>query len=240
MKKLIKFTPAAAAFVLSLVTLFIYLFAYETQETMRIIQICIVPLIALIIPLINRLFKMRIPFIFNVVITLHAVLALDFAAALGFYDKWPWFDKFLHANFGFLGGMGLFIFALYFGGRKLKPFGFFLLIFLAVMGLAALWEVWEFTVDCISVTSDCQAWKVEPGSLEAAMTVEEYFRTHNPLSDTLWDIIVTIFGCFVFFAAVFADKLCGYKVCRKVWAQIDGGEENKEKTSEKEDENKAA
>ena len=225
MKRIIKFTPALFALAVSVVTLFLYVFLYDEHTVMRYLQVCVTPVIPLVIPFLNKFFKMRIPFVFNAAVTLHAVLAIDFAAVLGFYEKWIWLDKFMHCYFGFLGGLGVFIFALSFGGRKLKPFGFFLFVFLAVMGLAALWEVWEFSVDCISVTSNCQVWKVEPGSAEAAMTVEEYFRAHNPLADTMWDIIVTIFGCFAFFAAVFIDKLCGYKLCRNIWKQISGGAE---------------
>lgn len=225
MKKLIKFTPAIFALICSVITLSLYICLYEQHTAMRYVQVCVTPFIPLVIPFLNKFFKLRIPFVFNVAVTIHAIIAINFAAVLGFYDKWLGLDKFIHAYFGFLGGLGVFIFALSFGGRKLKPFGFFLLIFLAVMGLAALWEVWEFSVDCIVATSNCQRWKVEAGSAEAVMTVEEYFKLHNPLADTLWDMIVTIFGCFAFFASVFIDKLCGYKICKSIWRQLNGEDE---------------
>lgn len=226
-KILIELIPFFAVTVVSAITLVIYLTVMHRNSAMRIVLACIAPLIALVIPAVNRIFKFRIPFAFNIAVSVFAVLGINFASVLDFYHLIPLYDKFLHTSFGVLGGLGVFIVLLHGNGRAMKPWCFFLTIFLSVLGLAALWEIFEYTCGAIFATADPQNWKPVMDEV-GDMTVREYFKTYRPLRDTIWDIIVAAFGVFIFYFAVFIDKLRGYKLAKIINRQINGEESAKE------------
>jgi hypothetical protein len=145
------------------------------------------------------------------------VLALDFAATLNFYALIPGFDKFLHTCFGFLGAAVLFVIMLYCNGEKMNKVAFYIFLLLAVLGIGALWEIWEFTSDAVLGTV-CQGW--QPAKASYDMTVGEYFKTYNPMTDTMWDLIVTVFGTLAFYLLLLIDKLCGGKLYKSITANI--------------------
>jgi hypothetical protein len=151
-----------------------------------------------------------------VLIAIHAVLALDCAAALNFYSI-TGFDKFLHTFFGFLGAAVLFVIMLYCNADKMNKFGFYILLLFAVLGIGALWEIWEYTSDALLGTR-CQGWQLGKGL--HLMTVDEYFKTYNPMTDTMWDLIVTIFGTLIFYLFLFVDKLLGSKIYNSIIRQV--------------------
>lgn len=217
-KLLIELIPFFAVTVVSAVCLTVYLTALKGNGGVRIAQACIVPLIPLVVPAVNRLFRFRIPFAFNVAVAVFAVAAIDFASVLDFYRLIPYYDKFLHTTFGVLGGMGMFIVLLHGKGRELKPWCFFLSIILCVLGLAALWEIFEYTLSAI-FHSDPQNWKPVMDEV-GDMTVREFFKNYNPLTDTVWDMIVAAFGVLIFYLIIFIDKLCGYRLCKSIDRQI--------------------
>lgn len=222
-KKIIWFIPFIALFVLSLVSLFIYLFAFGGRAASVIAAACVAPFTALVIPFLNGVLKFKIPFGFSVAVAVFAFAAIDLATVLNFYSLVPYYDKMLHTCFGFLGAMGAFIILLHGDGRKMKGWCFFLMIFLSVLGVAALWEVYEYAVGAIFNTNT-QNWRPDLNEV-GGMTVREFFETYHPLTDTMWDIIVAAFGVLVFFGAVFIDKHCGYKMCKSLNAGICGNED---------------
>lgn len=215
---IVDFIPFFALFAASVTVLFVYLFAMRGTSPVRITQACVAPLVALVIPVLNRIFGIRIPYAFNIAVAVFAFLAIDGAAVLNLYELVPHFDKVLHTSFGVLGGFGVFIFMLYGSGRNLKPWAFFIAVFLGVMGLAALWEIYEYTASAIT-GGNVQNWKPDFDAV-GNMTVKDFFESYNPLWDTVWDMIVAAFGTIFFFGLILIDKLCGYKVCRRVYAQV--------------------
>lgn len=217
-KKIIEFVPFIAMLFASAVTLIIYLVAMQHNDAVKILEACVAPLIPLIIPLLNRILNIRIPFAFNVVLTVFSFTAIDFASVLDFYGTIPHFDKVMHTAFGIVGAFGMFIFLLYGNGSKLKPWCFFLLILLSVLGMAAIWEIYEFIASSI-IGSDMQGWLPDLSKF-GDMTVKEFFSNYNPLWDTIWDIIVAAFGVFIFYGLVIIDKFCGYKVCKSIYEQV--------------------
>lgn len=221
-KIIIELIPFFVVIFVSTVCLTIYLTALGGRSFQRILQACIAPLIPLAVPLVNKLFKFRIPFAFNVAVAAFSVAAIDFASVLDFYHLIPFYDKFLHTTFGVLGGFGMFIVLLHGNGREMKPWCFFIVIFLGVLGMAALWEVFEYVCGAIFTSSDPQNWK--PVTDEVGdMTVREFFKNYNPLADTMWDVIVAAFGVLIFDFAIFIDKLCGYKLAKSINGKINGG-----------------
>lgn len=231
-KIVIELIPFFTVTVISAVALIVYLTALNGNSGMRIAQACITPLIPLVVPIVNRIFKFRIPFAFNVAVSVFAVLAIIGASVFDFYHLIPYYDKFLHTTFGVLGGLGVFIVLLHGNGRAMKPWCFFLVIFLSVMGVAALWEIFEYTIGAI-FNSNTQNWRPVMDEV-GEMTVREFFKDYNPLTDTIWDMIVAAFGVLIFFFAVFIDKLRGYKVVKKINRGING-EEREVKEEVKED-----
>lgn len=220
-KKLVEFIPFIALFVLGAAALLVYLLALGGRKTSAIAAACVCPFIALVVPLLNRVFKFRIPFSFNVAVSVFAVAAIYLGTVMGLYVRVRFYDKVMHTLFGVIGGLGAFIVLLHGRGEKMKSWCFFLSVFLMVMGVAALWEIYEYA-ECAAIGGNSQTWKPD---LEAVgdMTVAEFFKSYNPLTDTIWDMIVAAFGVLIFFAGIFVDKLCGYKFCKRMYAYISDG-----------------
>ena len=214
----LEFLPAIIMTVAGVVTLFVYLFAYGEHEITSYLAIAVAPLIALGIPPLNRLFNGTIPLALNAAVCVFTFAAIDLGTVLNFYALIPQYDKILHTLFGVLGACCMFVLLLFGNGERLRPWCFFLLILLGVLGVAALWEIYEFVEGAITHT-DPQRWMPDLNAV-GDLTVREFFAAYHPLSDTMWDIIVAAFGVFAFYLLVFVDKLCGYKVCGKLYKQI--------------------
>lgn len=216
----IDFAPAVCASAASLVVLAVLLFGYGQRDVLKTVETFAVPLIALIIPIINRVFKVRVPFALNVAVTAFAFVAVDLATVLDFYDIIPYFDKMLHTAFGIVCAFGACVFFMYGNGDKMKPWFFFISVMLFVLGVAAAWEIYEYVMSAV-LNSDMQKWLPDFGAV-GDMTVSEFFKSYDPLWDTMWDIIVAAFGVFIFYAGVIVDKLTGYKVMKSVYRQVKG------------------
>lgn len=220
-KIVIELIPFFAVTLISAVALAVYLTVLNGASVQRILLACIAPLVPLVIPAVNRLFKFRIPFSFNVAVSAFAVAGIIFASVLDFYHLIPYYDKFLHTTFGVLGAFGVFIVLLHGSGKELKPWCFFLVIFLCVMGVAALWEVFEYATGAVFSESNPQNWRPDMNKV-GNMTVREFFKTYNPLTDTMWDIIAAAGGVLIFYLIIFTDKLRGYKLSKSIDRQISG------------------
>lgn len=226
-KRIIEFIPAMVMALASVVILLVYLLVLRERSALMISVIFVALAISLVVPLLNTLFKLNIPLSFNIMVAVFTFAAIDLASVMNFYDLVPYFDKAVHTSFGVVGGYGTFIFLLYGDGRKMKPWCFFIVLCLCVMGLAGLWEIFEYTASAI-IGNDMQRWKPD---LEAVgnMTVKEFFSTYNPLWDTMWDMIVAGFGVLAFCGAILIDRFCSYKMCRRIYGKLhpDGTDENK-------------
>lgn len=213
-----EFLPAIVLTVAGLVTLFLYLFVQKQNEISRFLALAVAPIIALVIPVLNRICKIKIPPALNIAISVFAFAAIDLGTVLNLYAYIPHYDKILHTLFGVLGAFCMFVILLYGKGENLRPWCFFLIILLCVLGVAALWEIYEFIEGAITHT-DPQRWLPDLNAV-GDLTVREFFAHYNPMTDTMWDIIVAAFGVIVFYLFIFIDKLCGYKVCRRIYAQV--------------------
>ena len=217
-QKLIDFIPCIVTALLSVICLFVYFFAFRKSYYLDVVKAGMVPVCALVIPVINLIFKIRIPLAFNIAVAVFAFCGLDLASVLCFYDFVPYFDKMLHTAFGIVGAFGVMMVLLYGKGERMKPWCFFLVILLGVLGIAALWEIFEYTVSAIT-GADLQRW--EPDFTEVGnQTVNEFFKTYNPLWDSIWDIIVAFIGVIIFFGIILIDKFCKYKMCKSIYRQV--------------------
>ena len=74
------------------------------------------------------------------------------------------------------------------------------------MAGAALWEVFEYICDNL-LGNDAQGVRNYVGGEGVP----------SPLADTMEDIMITAVGVFVFYFAVFIDKLNGYTACKSIY-----------------------
>lgn len=220
-KKIIEFIPFFIMVAINVVVLAIYLFVMQRRQTARILATFLAPCVALIIPVVNRIFRITIPFALNVAITAFAFLAMDMAAVLDFYAIIPQLDKVLHTVFGIIGGFGGMIFLMYGNGEKLKKPHFYILIMLFVLGCAAFWEIFEYVAGFI-VDMDMQHRFPEIEDVGNLTVSQLQAMGFDPLCDTMWDIIVAAFGVCVFYAVAFIDKLKGYKLFKSIYRQVKG------------------
>ena len=216
-KILIDFIPCFAAVAASAISLLIYFFAFHKSYYLDIVKACMVPVCALVIPLVNLIFKIRVPFAFNIAVAVFAFCGLDLASVLGFYG-YDYYDKFLHTSFGIVGSFGVMIVLLYGKGERMRPWCFFLVIMLSVLGIAALWEIFEYMMHELT-GADMQHWTPIMSEV-GTMSVEEFFQNYNPLWDTIWDIIVAAIGVVLFYGIIFIDKLCKYRMCKGIYRQV--------------------
>lgn len=93
----------------------------------------------------------RMPAVFHVCAQLFIVLAMGFGSILNLYDIWPGYDRVVH----FISGVIIFFLGEYLGakyfyrGQEIRK-GFCMAIgLLAAFAAAGLWEVYEFSMDCL-------------------------------------------------------------------------------------------
>ncbi|MDE6411506.1 MAG: DUF2238 domain-containing protein [Clostridia bacterium] len=229
-KTIVDFIPFFVSVVVTVICLIVYFCALKRSDYLNVVKACMVPVCALVVPVVNLIFKIRIPFAFNIAVAAFAVCGLDFASVLDFYKYVPYYDKFLHTAFGIVGSFGAMIVLLYGKGERMKPWCFFLVIMLCVLGLAAFWEIFEYVIHAIT-GADMQHWTPDLGSV-GNQTVNEFFESYNPLWDTIWDMIVAAIGVLLFYGIIFIDKLCKYRMCKGIYKQVNFRSKPKEKTEE--------
>lgn len=217
-QRIIDFIPCFVSIAASAICLLVYFFALHKSYYLDIVKACMVPVVALVIPVVNIIFKIRITYAFNIAVAAFAFCGLDLASVLGFYGLIPYYDKFLHTAFGIAGSFGVMIVLLYGKGERMRPWCFFLVIMLSVLGLAAFWEIFEYIVYAVT-GADMQHWLPDFAEV-GEMTVNEFFKTYNALWDTIWDIIVAFFGVLLFYLIIFFDKLNHYKMCKGIFRQV--------------------
>ena len=128
-------------------------------------------------------------------------LASDLGSGLYFYDKFTWWDLVMHGAFGFLCCLAVFVLLVRWGGARLNPAGFMVIILMFTLGVAAMWEIWEYAVD--SITGG-----------DSQRVAESIAQGKSPLADTMEDIIIALAGCAAFYIALLIDKLCKYRVSK--------------------------
>lgn len=123
--------------------------------------------------------------------SLSAVLAVNLGTAFNIYEAVPCWDLILHGYFGIWCAQAVWLLL-----RLEKPVMRYIISFVCVMGIAALWEVFEFSSDII-LGGDAQ--RVQ----------ESLALGINPISDTMTDIIIAAVGYAVFAGGNIAYRLSG-------------------------------
>lgn len=145
--------------------------------TLAIILLTLFPL------LVARRFGVFIPAEFSLLAILFVFASLFLGEVRGYYHRFWWWDIALHTASGFLLGIVGFLLVHVMNqiervGVYLKPGFVALFAFLFAVGIGALWEIFEFTMD-----------QVFGLDMQKAM-----FGDPSGLTDTMWDLIVDTIG----------------------------------------------
>ncbi|HBJ18813.1 MAG TPA: hypothetical protein DDY70_03600 [Clostridiales bacterium] len=200
---LLPWIPGIVAEALALLFCILYAVRGGTGAVMYL-QVPASALLPFTVPVYGVLSKKPLPTVLASASTLFVFLASDLGSACEFYDKIPCWDLIMHAYFGFLCSLFVFVFLMRWTDGKMNPVGAMIVVFVFTMGIAALWEVWEYNVDRIT-GGDSQ--RVE----------ESIALGKSPVADTMEDIMIAMVGCVLFYLAIFLDKLKGYRVFSRLF-----------------------
>lgn len=148
-----------------------------------------------ILELLSVIFKFKFPILLNAFIAFHIFLACDLGNALSFYSRYEFWDVLLHGNSGFIFGIIVYFAMLQFNKGRFSWLDC-LFISLISLGIASVWEIYEFSTDIIFGRDAQVQWE----------SLEKY---NNALYDTMMDIIVTLAGVGVFYVLLLVDKFTG-------------------------------
>ena len=191
---LLTWAPLAVCLVFAVLALSLHHIVCEEINKVVYIQVPACMLVPLIFPALKKWAKINVPYLFVVLICVQVIISVDFGTALDFYGLIPHYDKYLHAYFGVWCAMLVYYFVHLWGGRNLARTGIFLIVLLSTLGVAGCWEIFEYFMSLI-FGGDPQVWK-------AAVAAGK-----NPMDDTMWDMIVAVFGVGIFYLTLAADKL---------------------------------
>lgn len=100
--------------------------------------------------IIEKNYKITLPVEFTFVTTAFVYMTLFLGEGMDYYNKFHWWDKFLHLSSAIVIGMigFLIIFELYHRGKiKMRPVTIALFAFCFSLALGSLWEIVEFSID---------------------------------------------------------------------------------------------
>lgn len=178
-KHIDKYILSLTMLIISIICLFICVSIDIKVESTTLVLLLLGSLLPLIIPLINRLFKLKIPFTLNLFITIHLILSICFGTTLGFYNNFYGWDLLVHGLFGVIGIYGVLVVT------KNDKILYLIYSSLAVLGLGAIWELFEYSVDIV-LNKDLQR-------------VQESLNMNKlPQTDIMLDLLITIIGSLFF------------------------------------------
>lgn len=207
MKQLKKYIPLGIDLIITFIAIIVYSCLKLERAPLTYVQILVGPMVLGAVLLLNHTRTIHIPTIISYLLMIHLVLALILGSAFNFYDLIPAWDMILHGYFGFLCSVLVFCVLLNYNGEQLKGFFIFVLIFFVTMGVAGLWEIYEFTMDSL-LGGDAQ--RVE----------ESILAGHSPVYDTMMDMIIAVVGIILFYLCMLLDKCRSYRLTRYLYKEI--------------------
>lgn len=197
-KKFIQWLPGIVSELIAVVFCVIYSVIGGGKTTMYL-ELLAASLLPFLFPIYGVISKKPLPLVLSIISAVFVFLACCLGSAMGLYDKLHCWDMVMHGIFGFVCSLIVFVLLLRWNGNKLNPVGFMLIIFMVTMGVAALWEVWEYLAD--SITGE-----------DAQRVMESIALGKSPVADTMEDIMIAMAGIAVFFITLIIDKFCHHKL----------------------------
>lgn len=134
----------------------------------------------------RRRFRFSLPYELELLAIAFVFASLFLGEVRGYYTSYPWWDSLLHASSGLL--LGVFGFLLVHAlnesdeiGMNLKPGFVAVFAFLFALGIGAVWEIFEFSMD----------------KLVGTKMQKPMFGDPSGLTDTMWDLILDGAGALV-------------------------------------------
>lgn len=141
-------------------------------------------LVSCVIPILNIRINPRCPISVNTLIAILIVMGGYLGGALAFYDRFTYWDTFCHTFFGIVSGAVFIYLIRLFQVEKMNLFAIAIFELAFTLGLAGVWELFEFACDCMFHTDFQKViLSVEQGKL--------------PQWDTMMDMLVALLGCIV-------------------------------------------
>ncbi|MGN0823789.1 MAG: hypothetical protein ACI4MB_01830 [Candidatus Coproplasma sp.] len=197
-KKFIKWLPGIISELIAIVFCVVYAAIDGSKFTMYL-ELLASALLPFAFPVYGLISKKPMPIILSIISSVFVFFASNLGSALGFYDLIYCWDLIMHGAFGFLCSLIIFVLIMQWNGDKLNPIGCLLIIFVFTLGVAALWEVWEYLADTIT-GGDAQ--RIE----------ESIAMGKSPVADTMEDIMIAMAGSAIFLITLGLDKLNHYKL----------------------------
>lgn len=198
-RKITPWIPTIATLIIT-VPFAVYYAVFGDGRISTYLEILAGALAAAIFPVLGVITKKHFSLSLSVCVAILCVLGIHFAKALNVYGYWSRYDILLHTNFGLVGSAMLYALLLRWQGDKMEGAGQLIFIFLAVLGLGALWEILEYSCSMFTGEDPQRCW----GVVEEAIATGQ--KGMNPLYDTTQDLVVTAIGSAVFFIGYYIDE----------------------------------
>ena len=148
--------------------------------TSGIVAITLLPL------LMSRRLRLHIPPEFELLAIVFVFASLFLGEVRGYYTRFWWWDIALHTGSGLLLGIVGFLLVYVLNETeeiaiRMKPGFVALFAFMFAVGIGALWEIFEYSMDALAGTDMQKAMLGDPSGL----------------TDTMWDLIVDAVGALV-------------------------------------------
>lgn len=152
--------------------------ALVAQQWLIVFHALLTLIISFTPSIIERNWRIHTPVSYTLMLNLFIYSAIFLGSAIGFYNRFWWWDTALHTLSGVtLGFIGfLLLYTLYQRHRvDMGPGALAIFAFCFAVAVGALWEIFEFTMDQLVGTN----------------------MQKNGLNDTMWDLIVDSIGAMV-------------------------------------------
>ncbi|MDE7439317.1 MAG: hypothetical protein K2N23_02270 [Clostridia bacterium] len=196
-KRFIEWLPGIISELIAVIFCIIYAVTDGSKTTMYA-ELIVSALLPFAFPVYGAITKKPLPLILPAVSTVFVFCACGLGSAIGLYDKVHCWDLILHGIFGFVCSLTVFVLLVRWNGSKLNPVGFIVIIFAFTLGVAALWEVWEYIADRFT-------------GADAQRVAESVALGKSPLADTMEDVMIAMAGSALFLVTFIIDKFRGYK-----------------------------
>lgn len=187
-------------------------FVHQTSAQSRLIfggiQCFVMALIILIPAIFLKARKIHIPRLIQVIYVLFAFSGLILGDVANFYDKFPWWDSFLHLFCGvLLGSLGFILINTINNDDKLNfklsPIFVCCVSFCFAMTVGAMWEIIEYLMDDWFNLNSQQYMQTTSGTVIGDLDVA--LTGHAALGDTMKDLMLDFAGALVISVIGFFD-----------------------------------
>ena len=196
------FIAVLSLFIISLVFCIKSLVVGKTDKNYTIFLIMhILAIIIIFLPyLIKKIFKLHIPYFATSLYYFFLFLTSYLGTFMNLYQIVPFWDNIVHFASGIMLGFVAVFFLNLVYKKQQKPNAFFVFVFVLVFALAlgAMWEIYEFTCDCL-LDINLQRY-IDPNGIA--------YTGHDAVVDTMIDIVMDFGGALL---SAITCSVCSHK-----------------------------